>query len=78
MRFGDEEGISEDYETDQELKKPQLPLAKAPMTGQITDLPKDFSVLDIDDDSLEIINRRKSQSFMLLLKKKDYMHEDRR
>ena len=77
MRFGDEEGISEDYETDQELKKPQLPLAKAPMTGQITDLPKDFSVLDIDDDSLEIINRRKSQSFMLLLKKKDYMHEDR-
>ena len=78
MRFGDEEGISEDYETDQELKKPQLPLAKAPMTGQITDLTKDFSVLDIDDDSLEIINRRKSQSFMLLLKKKDYMHEDRR
>ena len=78
MRFGDEEGISEDYETDQELKKPQLPLAKAPMTGQITDLTKDFSVLDIDDDSLEIIKRRKSQSFMLLLKKKDYMHEDRR
>ena len=59
-RFGDEEGIPEDYETDQELKKPQPPLAKAPVTAQITDLPKDFSILDIDNDFLRIINRRKS------------------
>ena len=60
MKFNDVEGIPEDYETDQYLKKPQPPLAKAPMTGQITDLPKDFSVLDIDNDFLGIINRRKS------------------
>ena len=43
-----------------ELKKPQPPLAKAPVTDQIADLPKDFSVLDIDNDFLGIINRRKS------------------
>ncbi|MBO5994557.1 MAG: SagB/ThcOx family dehydrogenase [Firmicutes bacterium] len=61
LKFSDEEGIPEDYMTDQELKKPQPPLAKAPMTGKITDLPKDFSDLDIDNDFLGIINRRKSQ-----------------
>ena len=59
MKFNDVEGIPEDYETDQYLKKPQPPLAKAPVTGQITDLPKDFSILDIDNDFLGIINRRK-------------------
>ena len=36
----------EDYMTDQELKSPQPPLAKAPMTDNILDLPKDFSDLD--------------------------------
>ena len=56
----DVEGIPKDYATDQELKKPQPPLVKAPMTGQITDLPKDFSTLDIDNDFLRIINKRKS------------------
>ena len=60
LKFSDEEGLPEDYMTDQELKKPQPPLAKAPVTGQITDLPKDFSILDIDNDFLGIINRRKS------------------
>ena len=60
MKFNDVEGIPEDYETDQYMKKPQPPLAKAPVTGQITDLPKDFSILDIDNDFLGIINRRKS------------------
>jgi SagB-type dehydrogenase family enzyme len=60
LKFSDEEGLPEDYMTDQELKKPQPPLAKAPVTDQIADLPKDFSVLDIDNDFLGIINRRKS------------------
>ena len=60
VKFNDVEGIPEDYETDQYMKNPQPPLAKAPMTGQPTDLPKDFSNLDIDNDFLGIINRRKS------------------
>ena len=60
MKFNDVEGIPEDYETDQYMKKPQPPLAKAPVTDEITDLPKDFSSLDIDNDFLGIINRRKS------------------
>ena len=50
----------EGYMTDQELKRLQPPLAKAPMTGNILDLPKDFSDLDIENDFLHIINTRKS------------------
>ena len=46
--------------TDQELKKPQPPLAKAPMTDRIIDLPNDFGELDIRTDFLGIINDRKS------------------
>ena len=60
LKFSDEDGIPEDYMTDQELKEPQPPLAKAPVTDRIVDLTKDFSVLDIDNDFLGIINRRKS------------------
>ena len=50
----------EGYETDQELKKKQPPLAKAPMTDCVMDLPKDFSCLSIDNDFLHIINSRES------------------
>lgn len=59
-KFGDEEGVSEDYATDQELKKPQPPLAKAPMTDRVLELPTDFSRLSIDSDFLHVINSRKS------------------
>jgi len=59
-RFGDEEGVDEAYATDQELKKPQPPLTKAPMTERILDLPTDFSSLPIEKDFLRIINSRKS------------------
>lgn len=60
LKFSDEEGLPGDYMTDQEMKKTQPPLVKAPVTDQIIDLTKDFSVLDIDNDFLGIINRRKS------------------
>ena len=50
----------EGYQTDQQLKNPQPPLAKAPMTDNILDLPKDFRELDIENDFLHIINTRKS------------------
>ncbi|MBR1585877.1 MAG: SagB/ThcOx family dehydrogenase [Clostridia bacterium] len=49
-----------DYLTDQELKRPQPPLAKAPMGGELYDLPTDFSSLPIDRDFLHVINSRKS------------------
>ncbi len=60
-KFADEEGVDEDYATDQELKKPQPPLAKAPMTGNAVDLPTDFSGLEIDRDFLHIVNSRRSR-----------------
>ena len=59
-KFGDEENVGEDYATDQELKKPQPPLTKPPMTDRILNLPTDFSSLPIDTDFLHIINSRKS------------------
>jgi SagB-type dehydrogenase family enzyme len=60
-KFADEEGVDEDYATDQELKKPQPPLAKAPMTDNAVDLPTDFSGLEIDRDFLHIVNSRRSR-----------------
>ena len=51
----------EDYQTDQEMKLPQPPLAKAPMTGNVIDLPVAFEQLKIDNDFLRIINRRQSR-----------------
>ena len=56
--FGSDEGVDEDYETDQELKKEQPPLTKPAMTDCILDLPADFSGLQIDHDFLHIINSR--------------------
>ena len=52
--------MDEAYQTDQELKKPQPPLAKAAMTDRAIDLSKDFHGLNIGNDFLSIINRRKS------------------
>lgn len=49
-----------DYQTDQELKKPQPPLYKAPMGGTIEKLPRDFSKLDLENNILSVINNRKS------------------
>lgn len=59
-KFGDDAGVDEDYATDQELKRPQPPLAKAPMTDSAIDLPTDFQSLPIDNDFLHIINTRRS------------------
>ena len=59
-KFGDEEGVPENYRSDQELKKPQPPLAKAPMAKHAVDLPSDFEKLPVDNDFLHVINSRKS------------------
>ena len=58
--FGDDTGL-EDYQSDQDLKKPQPPLTKAPMTDQALELPNDFEKLSIDGDFLHIINTRRSR-----------------
>ena len=48
------------YTTDQDQKKPQPPLTKAPMTDAAIDLPRDFSALPIENDFLKVINSRAS------------------
>ncbi len=58
-KFSDED-VDEDYETDQNKKLPQPPLAKAPMRETSVDLPTDFSRLPIDNDFLHVINSRRS------------------
>ncbi|MBQ6451376.1 MAG: SagB/ThcOx family dehydrogenase [Solobacterium sp.] len=49
-----------DYKTDQQLKKPQPPLAKAPMCDTAIPLPTNYEDLDIDNDFLHVINSRES------------------
>ncbi len=49
-----------DYQTDQQLKKPQPPLVKAPMGEKQIDLSLDFSGLEYEKDFLNIINSRSS------------------
>ena len=50
-----EEQGREDYQTDQELKKPQPPLVKAPMGGAVTQLPRDFKPLALQGDFLAVV-----------------------
>ena len=54
--YGDED--FSDYQTDQELKKPQPPLVKAPMRTEAIDLPKNFKDLEADRDFFSVIDRR--------------------
>lgn len=51
---------ADDYQTDQQLRKPQPPLTKAPMTSSFIKLPTDYEDLDIDNDFLHVINTRSS------------------
>ena len=52
----------DDFESDQELKRPQPPLVKAPMRGveaRIV-LPRDFETLELKNDLLSLIRDRRS------------------
>ncbi len=60
VKFGGDSSLDEDYQSDQDLGKPQPPLAKAPMAEEQIDLPTDFENLKIDPDFLHIINSRRS------------------
>lgn len=50
----------EGYQTDQELKRPQPPLVKAPMTGNPIDLPRAFEDLGMEDNLVQLLLKRKS------------------
>ena len=50
----------EGYQTDQELKRPQPPLVKAPMAGTPLDLPRDFENLGMEDNLVQLLLKRKS------------------
>lgn len=60
--YGELDQYMEDFESDQDLKKPQPPLVKAPMTGenQQIPLPRDFSALPLDWDLSKLFFARKS------------------
>ena len=51
-----------DFESDQELKRTQPPLVKAPMRDESahTPLPRDFEALERKDDLLSLIRDRRS------------------
>ncbi len=51
----------EDWQSDQELKKPQPPLVKAPVSDRRIHLPMNFEELKIDNDFLHVINTRCSK-----------------
>ena len=55
-----EKGGMPEYQTDQELKKQQPPLYKAPMGGEVIELPTNYKDLDLKNDILEILYKRKS------------------
>jgi len=50
-----------DEPTDQQAQKPQPPLVKAKMTETQIDLPHQFAELSLNNDLLDIINRRESR-----------------
>lgn len=60
--YSDNDPYEEDFESDQDLKRQQPPLVKAPMRPEQEPiaLPKDFSNLDISNDLLHVIRDRKS------------------
>ena len=60
IRTGYSEPEIEDYQSDQDLKKPQPPLVKAPMTENIIELPMNFDDVEYNRDFLNVINSRSS------------------
>jgi SagB-type dehydrogenase family enzyme len=50
----------EDFVSDQQLRLPQPPLLKAPMTGQVVPLPRNFEDLDLQQDFVALLTERKS------------------
>lgn len=49
-----------DFESDQDLKRPQPPLVKAPVSAVRIPLPRDFDGLNVDKDPVRLIRDRRS------------------
>ena len=49
-----------DFVSDQQLKLPQPPLVKAPMTAQVMPLPRNFNDLDLQHDFITLLTERRS------------------
>ncbi len=49
-----------DFASDQDLKLPQPPLVKAPITGHATPLPRNFNELDLKNDFITLLTERRS------------------
>ena len=49
-----------DFKSDQDLKLPQPPLVKAPMTAQAMPLPRNFNDLDLQNDFITLLTERRS------------------
>ncbi len=50
----------DDFVSDQQLKLPQPPLVKAPMTAQAMQLPRNFNDLDLKNDFITLLTERRS------------------
>lgn len=60
MKCMPDEQWPEDYQTDQQLRRPQPPLFKPPLGTPVLRLPRDFESLRLNSDFLQVLNRRKS------------------
>ncbi|MEG0805780.1 MAG: SagB/ThcOx family dehydrogenase [Lachnospiraceae bacterium] len=60
MKMPDEQDTEDGYQTDQQQKKVQPPLYKEPCGGAITQLPEEFQLLELKNDILEVLYKRKS------------------
>lgn len=58
--YRDDDPWMEEFESDQDLKRPQPPLVKAQMAGEPVILPKDFSTLPLEQDLAKLFHDRKS------------------
>ena len=52
--------LYDDFISDQDLKLPQPPLVKAPMTEQAMPLPRKFGDLDLQQDFIKLLTERRS------------------
>ena len=58
--FTEDDPYMEDFESDQDLRKPQPPLVKPAMADNKIELTRDFSGLELKNDLVELIRDRRS------------------
>lgn len=58
--YQEDDPYMDDFESDQDLHKPQPPLVKPAMASEKIDLPRDFSGLELQNDLVALIRDRRS------------------